>query len=138
MIEDLIGSIHLESTTSLDEIGPSIFMGSLETARELSDLNVNGITHILAVGNRVKSYFPDKFKYLILDGIKEDPYQQITDRYDEAWHFLRDCVRDSGRAFIHSHSGFSRSSAFVIMYLMKSQDMTYESALGRVRKRVKR
>lgn len=137
MIEDLIGSIHLESTTSLDEIGPSIFMGSLETARELSDLNVNGITHILAVGNRVKSYFPDKFKYLILDGIKEDPYQQITDRYDEAWHFLRDCVRDSGRAFIHSHSGFSRSSAFVIMYLMKSQDMTYESALGRVRKRVK-
>jgi len=139
-IEYLLGQVQLDSSTSLDEIGPSIFLGDIQTATDYTELIVNGITHILGIGHytdeQIKPHFDftKKFKYLIINDIKDEPAQLILDKIQICHSFLWDCLHSHGRAIIHSSEGtFSPSAVIVLSWLMKTQDMSYDAALIRLR-----
>jgi len=139
-IEYLLGQVQLDSSTSLDEIGPSIFLGDIQTATDYTELIVNGITHILGIGHysdeQIKPHFDwtEKFKYLIINDIKDEPAQLILDKIQICHSFLWDCLNNRGRAIIHSSEGtFSPSAVIVLSWLMKTQDMSYDAALIRLR-----
>jgi len=139
-IEYLLGQVQLDSSTSLDEIGPSIFLGDIQTATDYTELIVNGITHILGIGHytdeQIKPHFDftKKFKYLIINDIKDEPAQLILDKIQICHSFLWDCLSSHGRAIIHSSEGtFSPSAVIVLSWLMKTQDMSYDAALNRLR-----
>jgi len=139
-IEYLLGQVQLDSSTSLDEIGPSIFLGDIQTATDYTELIVNGITHILGIGHytdeQIKPHFDftKKFKYLIINDIKDEPAQPILDKIQICHSFLWDCINSRGRAIIHSSEGtFSPSAVIVLSWLMKTQDMSYDAALIRLR-----
>jgi len=139
-IEYLIGHVQLDSSTSLDEIGPSIFLSDIQTATDYTELIVNGITHILGIGHysdpeiRPHFDFTNKFKYLIINDILDDPSQLILDKLEICHSFLWDCLENRGRAIIHSSKGiFSPSAVIVLSWLMKTQDMSYDAALIRLR-----
>lgn len=139
-IEYLLGQVQLDSSTSLDEIGPSIFLSDIQTATDYTELIVNGITHILGIGHysdpeiRPHFDFTNKFKYLIVNDILDDPSQLILDKLEICHSFLWDCLENRGRAIIHSSKGiFSPSAVIVVSWLMKTQDMSYDAALIRLR-----
>jgi len=139
-IEYLLGQVQLDSSTSLDEIGPSIFLSDIQTATDYTELIVNGITHILGIGHytdpeiRPHFDFTNKFKYLIINDILDEPSQLILDKLEICHSFLWDCLENRGRAIIHSSKGiFSPSAVIVLSWLMKTQDMSYDAALIRLR-----
>lgn len=139
-IEYFLGQVQLDSSTSLDEIGPSIFLSDMQTATDYTELVVNGITHILGIGHysdeqiRPHFDFTNKFKYLIINDIKDNPSQLILDKLKICHSFLLDCIDNRGRAIIHSSKGiFSPSAVIVLSWLMKTQDMSYDAALIRLR-----
>jgi len=139
-IEYLLGQVQLDSSTSLDEIGPSIFLSDIKTATDYTELIVNGITHILGIGHysdaqiRPHFDFTNKFKYLIINDILDEPSQLILDKLKICHSFLWDCLENRGRAIIHSSKGiFSPSAVIVLSWLMKTQDMCYDAALIRLR-----
>lgn len=87
-----------------------------------------GITHVLnCAGGACRDYFPDEFvykTYYIGDGVSED----IECLFYESLEFIEDAVRNNGKVLIHCHQGISRSSAFVICYLMWKNKWGFQKA----------
>lgn len=102
----------------LSRILDYLYLGGQKPAMDRVALRETGITHILnCAGGACRDYFPDEFVYKtyhIGDGVSED----ITCLFYESLEFIEDAVRNHGKVLIHCHQGISRSSAFVICYLM--------------------
>ena len=114
------------------EIIPHLFLGSIGSASNLKELQRSKITHIVCCGENIKNFFPDKFKYFnipILDSDKED----IKKYFESSYKYIDEAIHNKGNVLVHCHAGVSRSSSFVIAYIMKSQKKTYDTVLDMVK-----
>ncbi|MBA3972045.1 MAG: dual specificity protein phosphatase family protein, partial [Bacteroidetes bacterium] len=83
--------------------------------------------HILCCTTRKCHNYPDSFTYKFIE-IPDHPAVGIFFRFDEAYNFIREGVSKGG-VYIHCHAGISRSSTFVIAYLMREYRVRYSEAL---------
>ena len=114
------------------EIIPHLYLGSIGSASNLKELQKCKITHIVCCGDKIKNFFPDKFKYFnipILDTDKED----IKKYFESSYKYIDEAIRNKGNVLVHCHAGVSRSSSFVIAYIMKSQKKRYDIVLDIVK-----
>jgi len=114
------------------EIIPHLYLGSIGSASNLKELQKCKITHIVCCGENIKNFFPDKFKYFnipILDSDKED----IKKYFESSYKYIDEAIKNKGNVLVHCHAGVSRSSSFVIAYIMKSQKKKYDTALDIVK-----
>ncbi|KYQ90281.1 MAP kinase phosphatase [Tieghemostelium lacteum] len=112
----------------LNQITEDIFLGSRIPAANLKLLKDNGITHIVNCAGMVcNNHFPQDFTYKTLyisDGIQED----IWCLFYEVIDFIEEAIEQAGKVYIHCHQGISRSSAFVILYIMWKHDWNFQKA----------
>ena len=105
-----------------------LFLGSRCPAMSRDMLKSNKITHILnCAGTIVDNYFPEEFDYCTLalvDGSCED----ITCLFYYVLDLFEQVRSDGKRIYVHCHAGISRSSSFVIAYLMWKNDWKYVKA----------
>ena len=114
------------------EIIPHLYLGSIGSASNLKELQKCKITHIVCCGENIKNFFPDKFKYFnipILDSDKED----IKKYFESSYKYIDEAIKNKGNVLVHCHAGVSRSSSFVIAYIMKSQKKKYDTVLDIVK-----
>ena len=114
------------------EIIPHLYLGSIGSASNLKELQKCKITRIVCCGDKIKNFFPDKFKYFnipILDSDKED----IKKYFESSYKYIDEAIRNKGNVLVHCHAGVSRSSSFVIAYIMKSQKKRYDIVLDIVK-----
>ena len=114
------------------EIIPHLFLGSIGSASNLKELQKCKITHIVCCGENIKNFFSDKFKYFnipILDSDKED----IKKYFESSYKYIDEAIQNKGNVLVHCHAGVSRSSSFVIAYIMKSQKKKYDEVLDLVK-----
>jgi len=107
-----------------------LYLAGETVASDKEILKRTGITHILnCAGTYCPEYFPQDFVYKTLhlyDGKNED----ISCFFLKVLDFITNAFQENGSVLVHCQQGVSRSSAFVIMYLMwklrKSFDETHK------------
>jgi len=102
----------------LSQILEFLFLSSRIPTANKPLLKSRGVTHILnCAGSVCANHFPDDFvykTYFITDSSGED----ITCLFYETIDFIEEARQKGGKVLIHCHQGVSRSSSFVILYLM--------------------
>ena len=117
---------YIPEFKSPDQITDKIYVGDLNSACDLKELNDRGITHILILGSHLKRNFESGIQYLQL--MIDDSLEQSLDPYLEMGvNFINSA---NGKVLIHCHSGISRSGAILVGYLMKENDWSYDEALA--------
>jgi len=126
----------------LDEVYPGIFVGDRHAAQKTEFLKRLGITHILnaAQGTRARTvntgkayYSNSNIEYLGLE-LLDNETEMITQHLTPALQFICKAV-DQGKVLVHCEMGISRSSTFVIAYLMWKEKMNLIEAVKKVREK---
>ena len=119
--------IHGSPDEKLHYVIDGIYIGSQDSANNLSELNECKITHVLNVAEEVKNAFPEQYKYLNIE-LLDLPQANIRQVFSHTNEFIKQAIADHGRVLIHCNAGISRSSAIVLAYLLGIQRMKYEDA----------
>ena len=122
---------------SVDLILPGLFIGDKNGASDVDLLSRLGITHILSVElvpppQLITSTFPN----MVLSHIQmtDMPSTYILSHLESGVDFISSGLsRENGRVLVHCYHGISRSSSFVIAYIMKTHKMSFTDALNLVR-----
>ncbi len=120
----------------MDQIIPRLFLSDDIAARNLNILNRYNITHILNLTTNIPNKFEPKIKYKKLV-ILDFENQNISQYFSEANEFIDLALGENehNNVLVHCNAGISRSSSFVIAYLMhKKKFKSYKDALKFVRK----
>jgi hypothetical protein len=114
----------------IDKITENIYLGNHDGQREKEKLMGYGIKGIMICGSYLKKHHPDNFQYLVFE-IDDSIYQRIDNLFEEAIEF----IEKMGKVYIHCAAGISRSSSFVIAYLMSKNKWDYEKTYEYVKER---
>ena len=107
----------------IDQINEKIYLGNYDGQREKFKLKDYGITGILVCGSYLSSLHPEDFTYLVIQ-IDDSLNQKITDFFDQAFNF----IEKYEKVYVHCAAGISRSSSFVIAYLMRKNTWSYDKS----------
>ena len=126
-------SNKLES--SINQILPRLYLGDDFIARNLNFLREKKITHILNLTINIPNKFEPEIVYLKLT-IFDYESQNISQFFDEAIEFISEALKnEKNSVLVHCNAGVSRSTSFVIAYLMKKCNYkTYKQAYAHVKK----
>jgi len=113
---------------SATKITSNIYIGDINSAYQKEHLNKEGITHIVSCVLGNTPGYPSDFKYLVVDVI-DNEQENLTDKFEEAVHFIERAILENGKVLIHCVCGISRSVSITIAYLIYKEDMTIEEAL---------
>lgn len=112
----------------ITKITENIYLGNQDMSFEKDKLKSLGVTHILVVGTFLNAYFPDDFKYLILE-VDDKQNEDISKYFVDAFKF----IENSNKIFIHCFAGKSRSPSIVIAYMMWKSRLSYPKIYSFVR-----
>lgn len=128
--------LHIDKV--MYKICDGLYIGSMGAANNLTGLKQNNITHILNVAAEVPNYFENsseiKITYAhetLIDAADNDIIQ--NDILGRCIGFITNAIESGGCVLVHCQAGISRSGAMVVAYLMKSQNLTYNDVLAKVR-----
>jgi len=127
-------------------IRDGLWLGGLDDACNTSQLQKQGITHILTVEFRPLPTSNQKdfcYKYIHAEDM---PDQDLLSHFQECFAFIDEALvpvdgaptsaegisERRGGVFVHCYVGYSRSATIVIAYLMQKENLNFEAALDSV------
>ncbi|XP_053952146.1 dual specificity protein phosphatase MPK-4 [Anastrepha ludens] len=120
---------------SVDEIEPGLYLGNLTAATHMETLKNFKITHILTLDSvplpqhiLQASFLTTKYVH-----IADMPKEDILHHLDTCTDFISKALEQKGNVLVHCYFGVSRSSAAVIAFIMKHNDIEYQAAFDLVR-----
>jgi len=105
-------------------------------------LKEHEVTHILNVASFNTQFTVDRgpaycaYDSLIIYkhvSIMDLPETDIVSYFDECFQFIDTALNTKGRVLVHCMAGVSRAASIVIGYLMKSEQMEFETAFNHVK-----
>ena len=112
-----------------------LLVGSQDVAANLSQLKENNVTHVLNCATRVKNSFKKTFVYKNINAL-DVPECNLISYFEETNTFIDSAIRSGGVCFVHCNAGISRSTSFVMAYLMSRHGLDFDTALAMVRRNV--
>ncbi|CAG9854462.1 unnamed protein product [Phyllotreta striolata] len=119
---------------TMDEIETDLFLGGQAAARNAELLQKNNITHVLSIDIRpypatlaAKNNLTTKYVQLM-----DLPSADLLSHLDDSYNFIAK-AQQNGSVLVHCYFGISRSASFVIGYLMRKYQMSYDDAYEVVR-----
>ena len=106
------------------------------SAYNWESLEETGITHIVSAARSARMNYSDKIHYkrvAIADDNTEESPEQVMDMFLSVSKYIDAAIRSGGKVLVHDWEGAGRSSVFIMAYLMKSRNISYERALEVVR-----
>ena len=107
----------------IDQINQNIYLGNYDGQKEKDKLKEYGIKGIMVCGSFLNTFHPEEFTYLVFD-IDDSLYQNIEEYFDKAYDFIEKIEK----VYVHCAAGISRSSSFVIAYLMRKNNWSFEKS----------
>lgn len=126
--------VDLIPDLSIDEIIPRLFLSGDDVALNLDILKAKNITHILNLTSNIVNKYESIFKYKKIR-IFDIPSEKILKYFKEVFEFIENGLENINQSvLVHCNAGVSRSSSFVIGYLMyKKIAMSYNQAFELVK-----
>lgn len=114
---------------SIDQIIDRLYISGEDPVLDERILASHKITHILNLTSHVKNKFDENFIYKQIK-INDLPTVQIDCFFHESFEFINNALNTKDSVvLVHCHAGVSRSSSFVIAYLMQKKiHSTFEEA----------
>ncbi len=112
----------------IDRITDKIFLGNSDAGRDFNKLKTLGITHILIIGSFLHAFYPNDFKYKIIE-VEDTEDEDISIYFKDAFQF----IDSSSKVLIHCFAGKSRSPSFSIAYLMYKNKKPYSKVYSFVK-----
>lgn len=106
------------------------------SAYNWESLEETGITHIVSAARSARMNYSDKIHYkrvAIADDNTEESPEQVMDMFLSVSKYIDAAIRSGGKVLVHDWEGAGRSSVFIMAYLMRSRNVSYERALEVVR-----
>jgi len=126
---------YFENRSCMDKIISRLYLGNDVVAQDLKLLKENKITHILNLTTNI----PNKFEHIVYKKIimLDIESQNIRQYFDESFEFIDESLKnDNNSVLVHCNAGVSRSTSFIIAYLLqKHLFKSYSDALHYVKKR---
>jgi protein-tyrosine phosphatase len=119
-----------------NEIIPDrLFLGSHLHGESFEVVQNLRITHIVNATKSIKNKFLDQLQYCRVV-VEDQESEMICYHFNKAFRFMDMAFAEGPdtRILVHCAQGISRSATLVMMYLMRTEDMTYERALALVQK----
>jgi len=111
------------------EIFDWLYLGTFENACDICELRRLKINYILNVAIEcTNKTLPKDIKELHLN-IQDYELFELYDYFEESNDFINKCRAEGGHLLVHCKYGISRSTTFVIAYLIKNMRYTTDSAL---------
>jgi protein-tyrosine phosphatase len=124
-------------------ISNQLYLSGSTGAENLAALTALEITHIINISDLIPNYYEDLTK--LEDNIKQFKYLRIAipdcgsirlkEYIPVVFNFIDEALSSGGRILVHCFAGKSRSSSFVIAYIMKTRNMNFNEALIYVQER---
>jgi len=120
------------------QISHKIFIGSEFDAMNEITLKEYCITKMLTIQledlpKKYKLNFQEQDHKFIK--MKDCASANIMEKFDEAIDFLSRCEKTPGNTLVHCRMGISRSATICTAFLMKTKQLNFDDAFGRVRER---
>ncbi|KAK6512475.1 hypothetical protein TWF481_001361 [Arthrobotrys musiformis] len=137
----------------MNEIIPGLYLGDIFAARNPSYLRDHGVTHILTVARGSLGLLsstlesndtevPFKHRQIELDDL---PDEKLLDQLENGVYFIdgalsenSDGAGEKGKILVHCLQGMSRSTSFVVAYLVWKNKITVGSTLEIVQEKRKK
>ncbi|CAG9319352.1 unnamed protein product [Blepharisma stoltei] len=111
-----------------------LYLGDYHHAEDPLVVECLKITHILNATNCFEARFMSKGVVYLRLGVEDLATEDISKHFQLAYNFIKNALKEPrGRVLVHCAQGVSRSSTYVIMYLMRSRKINYEAALNIVK-----
>ncbi|KAH7885097.1 phosphatases II [Phlebopus sp. FC_14] len=128
-----------EMRRECQEILPGLLLGPFQASKSLETLQSLGVTHIVCIRDKKEAFsvrprFPDHFRYLVLD-VEDNEEQNVIRLFPEADQFIQMALSEDGKVLVHCNGGISLSPAFVVMFVMRHCQLSWEDALHLVQNR---
>jgi hypothetical protein len=128
----LLTARRVKSDAEASEVAPGVFVGGVGAAKNRDGLLAHGVTHVLTVCNGISAFYEDDFTYGYAR-VEDNTSADIAAHFEYCYAFIVDALASGGCVFVHCFQGKSRSVAVCAMYLMRSEGLSAEDALARVR-----
>ena len=114
-------------------ITDSIYQGNYISAKNKENLFKLGITHIVVAG-KLEIYHPNEFTYKLYE--VDDIYSENLYKYfEDCYKFIDECIyKKKEKVLVHCAAGISRSSAFVLSYIIKKYKLSFDNAFRVLKK----
>ncbi|MEE4247697.1 MAG: dual specificity protein phosphatase [Kangiellaceae bacterium] len=86
-----------------------LYIGNAYTSKNQRLLEKNQITHIVAVGTELKTWYPNTFKYMHI-AVEDKSSEDLGAYFDACVEFMTNAIESCGRVYVHCLAGASRSS----------------------------
>lgn len=130
---------QLEPDYTCDEIIPHLYLSADHVACNLEMLKKRRITHILNITKNVENLFEKENIVYKKISVTDLPNEDILKHFEDAFKFIDDALlfsnsHKANNVLVHCNMGVSRSSSFVIGYLLKKSIFeNYKSAYEHVK-----
>ena len=113
----------------MSKIKDGVYIGNWRDAQNRAFLVNNKITHVLCSASELRPVFQNAYEYLHIHA-QDTLSFNIYRHFDIAADFIQKAVeQDKGRILVHCFAGVSRSSTFVLAYLIKHHRLGFQEAL---------
>lgn len=113
-----------------------LYLGDMENAASLPQLEYLGISHILSIttSEDLGEHTGSKMQRLFLHK-RDDEAESLRPVFLKACAFIDGALQEGGRVLVHCMAGRSRSAALVLAYLMRARLMSLSDAFFHVKRR---
>ena len=119
-------------TFEAHEIIPNIYLGSIDSVYDITELKNKGIKNVISVIADFTPPYPDDFDYLVVNAFDTEN-TDLSDVFDRTNAFINDSVLNGESILIHCYAGRSRSVSILIAYIMQEFGMRYNDSLNAIK-----
>ena len=116
---------------SMNHIYKNIYLGNYESAKNENFLKMYDIHTVINCAAELQNNYKDLILYDL--NLYDMPEEKIINEFENAYNFVKRHLDHN--ILVHCYMGISRSSSFVIFYLMKEEKWDYETCFEFVRKK---
>ncbi len=112
--------------------GGEIFISGATCALDkqlLKDLKINNVLNAAAGEIHTNSYYYDNRVNFLGIPVSDLPNENISKYFDSTTEFIHKSIKRGEKILVHCAAGISRSSTFVVAYLIKYQNIDLQRAL---------
>ncbi|XP_056629444.1 dual specificity protein phosphatase 26-like isoform X1 [Triplophysa dalaica] len=122
--------------SAADEVWPKLYIGDMNIAENLAELQKHHFTHILNCAQSSRRggeiYDGMGITYLGIDA-QDTPTFDMSAHFKTAAEFIHKALKGGGKILVHCHVGVSRSATIVLAYLMLKHNMTLVESINMVK-----
>ena len=115
----------------MDHIYKNLYLGDHHAAENENLLKMYDIKTVINCAAELKNDYKDLISFDL--NLYDMPEERIISTFEKAYEFVKKHLNNN--IFVHCYMGISRSSSFVIFYLMKEEKWDYDKCFDFVRKR---